>query len=67
MAKFINDIPDRNEFEEKNSFAMNKKVLEDIISNNEIEKNKIIALSGKWGSGKSTVLKMINDDDSNKK
>lgn len=66
MAKFINDIPDRNEFEEKNSFAMNKKVLEDIISNNEIEKNKIIALSGKWGSGKSTVLKMINDDDSNK-
>ena len=66
MAKFINDIPDRNEFEEKNSFAMNKKVLEDIISNNEIEKNKIIALSGKWGSGKSTVLKMISDDDSNK-
>lgn len=63
MAKFINDIPDKNEFkEEKNSFAMNKKVLEDIISNNEIEKNKIIALSGKWGAGKSTVLKMISDD-----
>lgn len=67
MAKFINDIPDKNEFEEeKNSFAMNKKVLEDIISNNEIEKNKIIALSGKWGAGKSTVLKMISDDNNNK-
>lgn len=67
MAKFINDIPDKNEFEEeKNSFAMNKKVLEYIISNNEIEKNKIIALSGKWGAGKSTVLKMISDDNNNK-
>lgn len=66
MPKFINDIPRNNSFkDEENSFTINKKILEGLINKNEIEKNKIIALSGKWGSGKSTVLKMVNDEDNN--
>lgn len=66
MPKFINDIPTKNSFnDEENSFTINEQILTNLINENEIEKNKIIALSGKWGSGKSTVLKMVNDEDNN--
>ncbi|MEI0602792.1 P-loop NTPase fold protein [Brachyspira alvinipulli] len=67
MAKFLNDIPKDNSFDgDDNPFSVNKSVLENIIVKDEIQKNKIIALSGKWGSGKSTIIKMVNDDDTNK-
>lgn len=67
MAKFLNDIPSNDSFGgDNNPFSINKHVLEKIIVEDEIKKNKIVALSGKWGSGKSTIIKMISDDEKNK-
>ncbi|AEM22682.1 hypothetical protein Bint_2066 [Brachyspira intermedia PWS/A] len=61
--KFISDKPvDENFFEGNNSFTLIKNSIVNIIKGNQLD-NKVIALSGKWGSGKNTIINMIKKEE----
>ena len=66
--KFINTLPEGNDLLKG---APHKKIADEIakIINNDSEKRdkekfkkKIIGLSGEWGSGKSNIVKMLEDE-----
>ncbi|WPC23956.1 KAP family NTPase [Brachyspira hyodysenteriae] len=61
--KFISDKPaDENFFGYNNSFTLIKNSIVNIIKGNQLD-NKVIALSGKWGSGKNTIINMIKKEE----
>lgn len=63
LPTFLSDKPsDRNSFGDNTTFKINKTILSNIINNND-NNNKIIALTGKWGAGKNTVIEMLKTYD----
>lgn len=63
--KFISDKPaDETFFGNNDSFTLIKNRIVNIIKDNQLY-NKVIALSGKWGSGKNTIINMIKKKEKN--
>ena len=61
--KFISDKPaDENFFGNNDSFTLIKNRIINIIKENQLY-NKVIALSGKWGAGKNTIINMIKKEE----
>lgn len=61
--KFISDKPaDENFFGDNDSFTLIKDSIVNIIKENQLD-NKVIALSGKWGSGKNTIINIIKKEE----
>ncbi|MEI0610137.1 P-loop NTPase fold protein [Brachyspira pilosicoli] len=61
--KFISDKPaDETFFGDNDSFTLIKNRIINIIKENQLY-NKVIALSGKWGAGKNTIINMIKKEE----
>lgn len=66
LPKFLDDKPQKDNYiyskEQYTTFEINKEILKETILNHKDYSKKIIALCGKWGSGKNTVVEMLKKD-----